>query len=71
MRKQDLEIQQRLKNVENGRPEGGELQNYFEKIEEENKEFLDVTKPVSRLDLSSFKQELLDQAHALNQDFLQ
>jgi len=71
MRKQDLEIQQRLKNVESGRPEGGELQNYFEKIEEENKEFLDVTKPVSRLDLSSFKQELLDQAHALNQDFLQ
>jgi hypothetical protein len=70
MRKQDLEIQQRLKNVESDRPEGGELQN-FENIEEENKEFLDVTKPVSRLDLSSFKQELLDQAHALNQDFLQ
>ena len=40
-------------------------------ILEENLKTLDYGKPVPRLDLDEFKSELLDQAHALNQDFLQ
>ena len=47
------------------------MQQYFENIQAENKEYIDVTKPVSRLNLKTFRDELLGQAHELNEDFLQ
>ena len=56
--------------VSSNTPEG-ELLQWERNIHEENLKTVDYGKPVPRLDLDEFKGELLDQAHALNQDFLQ